>query len=268
MTRTEEDDAAVHGGSSSGASQTSRASSHDADVFRDSLFRYCGYSNELGEAFKYHISGRMYKASYAIASMYVLGDAVDKALVPLSKGGVLGDVVADRGESAQLARWRSLSDVTTSQPQHREDPDGVDGGSTLWRAAGIAFADTLCWQAFASVIVPGVVINRAVWATQRLVGKSTHTALGKWLPTIVGLGLIPLIGEFARGMRSDRATEHPSDPPRRDPRAGSQGSLRAEHTHPDASSIQFVRSLVHPIDTSVDWAMDKTVRAAASGAAS
>lgn len=48
------------------------------DLWRDSLVRYLGYSNELGESFR-PIAPRFVVPSYAVAFAYVLGDTVDKA---------------------------------------------------------------------------------------------------------------------------------------------------------------------------------------------
>jgi Ca2+-binding EF-hand superfamily protein len=47
------------------------------DIWRDSLLRYLGYSNELGEALR-PVFPAAYAASYALAFSYVLADSVDK----------------------------------------------------------------------------------------------------------------------------------------------------------------------------------------------
>lgn len=47
------------------------------DIWRDSLLRYLGYSNELGEALR-PVFPAAYAASYALAFAYVLADSVDK----------------------------------------------------------------------------------------------------------------------------------------------------------------------------------------------
>ncbi|CAK4646639.1 hypothetical protein LEN26_020056 [Aphanomyces euteiches] len=57
-----------------------------------------------------------------------------------------------------------------------------------------AAVDTLIWQGFASVAIPGFAINRTVALTVH-VSKQVmkNPALLKWGPTCVGLGVIPLI---------------------------------------------------------------------------
>ena len=45
----------------------------DYDVFKDSWLRYCGYANEVGEAFRPIIPRSLVFATYAIASIYALG---------------------------------------------------------------------------------------------------------------------------------------------------------------------------------------------------
>ena len=62
-------------------------------------------------------------------------------------------------------------------------------------AATQAF-DTVVWQTFASVFVPGFTINRVVKACGyglKNYGRSLPPPLVRWLPTAVGIGIIPLI---------------------------------------------------------------------------
>eukprot|EP00128_Syssomonas_multiformis_P015213 Colp12_sorted_trinity150504_noHs@13397 len=57
-------------------------------------------------------------------------------------------------------------------------------------------ADTFIWQSFASVIIPGVTINRVCaltsFALQRVL-PNVPSSGRKWATTFVGLGMIPLI---------------------------------------------------------------------------
>jgi len=55
------------------------------DIYRDSLLRYCGYANEVGEAFRAQTAHMTYKGfngpvslTYAIATAYCAADALDK----------------------------------------------------------------------------------------------------------------------------------------------------------------------------------------------
>lgn len=92
------------------------------------------------------------------------------------------------GESFRplVPRWAVNATYATSSAYVLAD--------TAWRAstvpsdrsAVVEACDTLLWQALASVIVPGFAINRVVW----LVGGLTKA---KWVPTVTGLGCIPLI---------------------------------------------------------------------------
>ncbi|KAF4674194.1 Mitochondrial fission process protein 1 [Perkinsus chesapeaki] len=112
------------------------------DVYRDTPVRLLGYSNELGESFKYLISRPAYIATYGAAIAYVLADTFDKT---------------KRAKNDQ------------------------------WKVA----VDTLGWQLLASVAVPGLVINRVVWASRKIVQQ--RQLKNKFLPTIIGLACIPLI---------------------------------------------------------------------------
>ncbi|RLN75488.1 hypothetical protein BBJ28_00000566 [Nothophytophthora sp. Chile5] len=131
----------------------------ETDLWRDSLVRYLGYANEVGESFR-PIVPRLVVPSYCVAFGYVLGDTYDKAAKAHAKA-----VAADF--------------------------------STRKRNAVIADAtiDTLAWQTLASVAIPGFTINRVValssFAVQRTVKNSP--VLRRWLPTAIGLGVIPLI---------------------------------------------------------------------------
>ena len=45
------------------------------NIFRDSLLRYCGYANEVGESFRYQYP-RLVGPSYVVAFGYCLADSV------------------------------------------------------------------------------------------------------------------------------------------------------------------------------------------------
>ena len=57
----------------------------DYDIYRDSLLRYAGYANEVGEAFRAQFAPYTYKGwnapvslTYAVAITYCAADALDK----------------------------------------------------------------------------------------------------------------------------------------------------------------------------------------------
>lgn len=151
------------------ASQTSDEPEGDNNynVFRDSLLRYCGYANEVGESFRYQYP-KLVVPSYAVAFGYCLADSLS-------------------------AGYQVLSE--------KED-GGNDGGSSSKgntrsqeKRAAIAMFDTLLWQSLASVAIPGGVINTIVRATRFTVARSVGLPLivTKWAPTAMGLGSVPLI---------------------------------------------------------------------------
>ncbi|GAB9470950.1 hypothetical protein Gpo141_00008177 [Globisporangium polare] len=143
------------------AEPTQRSSSPPppVDLWRDSLVRYLGYSNELGESFR-PISPRLVVPSYALAFAYVLGDTADKAFK-----------ASDRARAQQF-----------SAPK---------------RNAVIADAavDTLLWQTMASVVIPGFTINRVVALSSAVVQQTVKSSpvVRRWAPTAIGLGVIPFI---------------------------------------------------------------------------
>jgi len=139
------------------AAPDSKVPEKEVDIYRDTVVRYLGYANEVGEAFRALVDVKLVYASYGVASAYVLADTYDKA----SKAKkALGD---------------------------------QEGASTK---AGIAAFDTLIWQALASVIIPGFTINRICAASLLGLAKVAPKVplnTRKWMTTAVGLGVIPAI---------------------------------------------------------------------------
>ena len=88
----------------------------EVDIYRDTLLRYAGYANEVGEAFRALVPVNFVYASYGVASAYVLADTFDKS----SKA--------------------------------KKQLGNTEGAMTK---VGVAAFDTLVWQALASVIIPG-----------------------------------------------------------------------------------------------------------------
>jgi len=127
----------------------------DVDLYRDTPLRYCGYSNEVGESFRPLIPRVFVNLSYAIAISYVLAECADKTVKTYKKHELLG------------------------------------GGL---RPAAIIAGDVFLWQMFASVAIPGLVINRITWAAGKLLKNAKIKGMArKWTPTCIGLVAIPFI---------------------------------------------------------------------------
>ncbi|RUS77871.1 hypothetical protein EGW08_014384 [Elysia chlorotica] len=127
------------------------------DVFKDSLFRYLGYANEVGEAFRVLVPVSVVKLSYVVASGYVVADSFDKGFKVWKKPAAAG------GE-----RYKKVA---------------------------VAATDTLIWQGLASVAIPGFTINRICWLSRLALGRAPGVppALQKWGVVAAGLGSIPFI---------------------------------------------------------------------------
>ncbi|XP_070205906.1 mitochondrial fission process protein 1-like [Littorina saxatilis] len=127
------------------------------DVFKDTIIRYCGYANEVGEAFRAQVNVKWVWLSYGVASAYVVADALHKG-------------------------WE------ISQKPHQTT-------SAKSYSVAVAFTDTLIWQGFASVVIPGFTINRVCRLTGIMLKYSTRlpSPVRKWGTTAVGLGCIPFI---------------------------------------------------------------------------
>jgi len=130
------------------------------DLYRDTPLRLLGYANEVGEAFRNQMHVRSVYATYAVATAYCIGDMIDKT-------------------------WRTQQAC-------------VDGNipETHMRTKMMATAaDTLLWQAFASVIIPGFTINRVCHFTGKALKTYSKYApqRQKMITSAIGLSVIPLI---------------------------------------------------------------------------
>ena len=143
------------------ANSSSPSPDGEVDLWRDTPVRYCGYANEVGEAFAAFLPGWGVPASYGLAAIYVMCDTADKG----SK--------AYQGEA--------------------------DEDQKLKRGA-IVTLDTFTWQMLASVFWPGSFIRCVVNATTvaLAVAHVPEVDIGgfdvvRTIPTIAGIGAIPFI---------------------------------------------------------------------------
>ena len=102
----------------------------------------------------------VYLGTYGVSSLYVLGDAIHKGT-----------------QAFERSKASSRSDLSTAVH------------------VGNAVVDTALWQSAASVVIPGIVINRIVYFTTIAVKRlpSKGGVFGKWAGTAAGLCAIPLI---------------------------------------------------------------------------
>eukprot|EP00041_Stephanoeca_diplocostata_P006450 m.85867 g.85867 ORF g.85867 m.85867 type:complete len:205 (+) comp16367_c0_seq1:310-924(+) len=141
------------------------------DVFRDTALRYLGYANELGEAFKNFIPRGAYIGTYLVATSYCCADSSSK-----------GYDVWNRGPKHE--RIEASAVVMPSET-------GGQVSEVLHTTV-----ETLVWQGLASVLLPGLVINRVVWTTGRMVtryAQALPSPVKTMTPTVTGLATIPVI---------------------------------------------------------------------------
>uniref|UniRef100_G3MSD1 Mitochondrial fission process protein 1 n=1 Tax=Amblyomma maculatum TaxID=34609 RepID=G3MSD1_AMBMU len=134
-----------------------RSAKKEIDIFRDTPVRLLGYTNEVGEAFRSLVRVGVVHLSYAVASAYVVADTTDKVL----------KVDKLKCSNAKDHRKKLLNTAV----------------------------DTLMWQALASVIIPGLTINRVCALSLFLLKRYSSLPLNKckWTTTGIGLGCIPFI---------------------------------------------------------------------------
>lgn len=131
----------------------------EVDIYRDTALRYCGYANEVGEAFAPLVPTWCVPASYGVAITYVFADTIDKTRKALN-----GDKYSPKA---------SL------------------------KCALIEGLDALIWQLAASVALPGYTIHQVVAITVALLNAAglsgDQNAIIDAVPTAIGLATIPLI---------------------------------------------------------------------------
>ncbi|XP_017790536.1 PREDICTED: mitochondrial fission process protein 1 [Habropoda laboriosa] len=126
----------------------------EVDLYRDTPVRYLGYANEVGEAFRCIVPNSIVNLSYVVASGYVLADTINSG----------------------LKSYKS-----------NDTPNAI-------KCTLLSMTDTLLWQSFASVLIPGFTINRICTAVQFVQRRSNILAIkSRWIPTVIGLATIPFI---------------------------------------------------------------------------
>ncbi len=120
---------------------------------------------------------RLVHFSYFVASAYVVTHSVSRSTVAKNRSSQgsssLDGILRQRASSCKERRSQSV--LSPSR----------------------AFVDTLIWQGLASVIIPGLVINRTCALSRLLLNQVFRRQLSegvrKWVVTGVGLGTIPVI---------------------------------------------------------------------------
>jgi len=147
-------------------------------------FRFATYA---GESFRYQFP-RLVMPSYIISFAYCFADAATTGYSTWNEYPQEQQQLQQQQSSTTTST--TTTSTTTSYMMSRETKTVVQ---TL---------DTLLWQSLASVIIPGATINAIVRTSRMVVLRSRSpmivailggTTLREWLPTIVGLGSVPLI---------------------------------------------------------------------------
>ncbi|GAB4818647.1 hypothetical protein N2152v2_005693 [Parachlorella kessleri] len=186
------------------------------DIFRDTPLRYTAFTrqatsaSDLGESLKHFITRRLYLISYGIVAAYGLADTADKGrkaylrTLPVPAAAT-ADAAQPSGpqqlpasalrESARTVVDACADAVCLAQAASRHHLAGSvrEQHSTTVPVAA-AVLDSAVFHGTASLAVPAVMINRAVWGTDKLLSRFQRLpprvrTIG---PSAVGLALIPL----------------------------------------------------------------------------
>ena len=77
------------------------------DIYRDTLLRYLGYANEVGEAFRPLVPVEFVYISYVAAISYILADTFDKGKKGVDAGGVVSGTLG----GLDCFKWQMLASV-------------------------------------------------------------------------------------------------------------------------------------------------------------
>ena len=124
------------------------------NIFRDTLIRYLGYTNEVGESFRYQYP-RFVIPSYIISFGYCCADAGNTGWSVYN--ATHGDTLATAVHTGDTLVWQSLASVLIP-------------GAVIHAIVGTT----------------KTLLNRSSWSRP-------YPALMRWGPTAAGLGAIPFI---------------------------------------------------------------------------
>lgn len=134
----------------------------------------------MGESFRPLIPRVFVSLSYAVAISYVLAECADKSMKTYK-------VLHNIEHGLLLQSNHQVLHQTCLFQKHE-----LLGGGL--RPAAVIAGDVFLWQMFASVAIPGLVINRITWAAGKLLKQAKVKGLMKmWAPTCIGLAAIPFI---------------------------------------------------------------------------
>lgn len=129
-----------------------------------------GYANEVGEAFRSLVKPAVVKFSYVVAFGYVAADSIDKGYkesqvwfwIIYAKHDNLRTIKLRKFRGLKIEKFRKQRDIF--QKAHANDTEKT-------KKVVIAAVDTVLWQTFASVLIPGFTINRFCFFTNKLLEK-------------------------------------------------------------------------------------------------
>ena len=152
------------------------------------------------------VAVRFVHLSYAISCGYVLSHAVAQGVIKLDrrkkdtpKAIVHTDLYRNNLMSSPAPHnfatvsKTSYAPKSSNQLSHNQN----DTSSAVSISPKAAVLDTLLWQGLASVVIPGLTINRLCAASRFLLNRHATRVLSqhfrRWLTTGVGLASIPVI---------------------------------------------------------------------------
>lgn len=149
----------------------------ETDIFRHTPLRYLGYANEVGEAFRYNIKTRTLVLAYVVSAGYIAGDTIDKTYKSYKKLNIKNDKEQyNKSNNILIKNTSIIKDKNTNSLMYH-----------VVKSGALSFT----WQVLATELIPALIVYQVVKLTKNVI-KNNNTLYGKYIPTIIGLSLIPM----------------------------------------------------------------------------
>ncbi|EFC40614.1 predicted protein [Naegleria gruberi] len=171
-------------------STSTTTNNEEYDLYKHSIVRYLGYTNEVGEAFRSFLPKSIVNFTYIVASGYALADAVDKGYKQYklqSNNNITSNI-----DNNNIDNINNINNI---------DTNNLTKSSTTINYKPIIHhtSDTLIWQFFASVTIPAFFVNRTCSIVKYSMNRMNlsegfkRSIYFKSIPTLSGLAIIPFL---------------------------------------------------------------------------
>jgi mitochondrial fission process protein 1 len=203
---------------------TGTSSTNNNNPFRTTIIRYCGYANEIGESFRYQYP-KYVTLSYGIAFGYCLFDTIYCGYQTYSSA--TGSSNKDESCTLQHTNNNNKNTMNTATTATTTSQTTKTNNNSIVSKVVYTMIDTLVWQTLASVVIPGFTINTIVKCTRYFINSKR-------------------ISSFVNKIHNNNNNN--------------KHVLFVQQWIPTIIGLVSIPIIIHPIDTTVDYLLDNTIR--------